>query len=196
MLIFGTLPGICFAGGMTSFLLRAEDPDFRLPEVRRAVPEPDSGERGKDGGRSRNRDRVHPQAELPEGGPGERDPGQAEASRRGWCASSRPWSPARPTSHGTTNRPARHIWCRMTASACITTSISWTRNWACATCVCRRGCRAGCRSTSTVITGWRASWASWASTIEWPTTPSLTSRTGNGRSASPTAGKRNASTNG
>ena len=64
-------------------------------------------------------------------------------SSRDWSASSRRWSPARPTSHGTTSRPARRIWCRMTANACITTSTSWTKNWACAMCGCRPGCRAG-----------------------------------------------------
>src|SRR5215469_4915172 len=37
---------------------------------------------------------------------------------RGWSASSRRWSPARPTSHGTTNRPARLTSFRMTANAC------------------------------------------------------------------------------
>jgi hypothetical protein len=52
---------------------------------------------------------------------------------------SRPWNPARPTSRGTTNRQARRIWFRMTASVCIITSISWTRIWAYAMCVCRRG---------------------------------------------------------
>ena len=42
---------------------------------------------------------------------------------------------------------------------------------------------------------WRDGWGSRASTIEWPTTPSLTSRTGNGRNMSPTVGKPNASMN-
>jgi hypothetical protein len=67
---------------------------------------------------------------------------------------------------------------------------------ACATCACPGGCPVACRSASTVITGWRDGWGNWALNIEWPTTPSLTSRTGNGRSTSPTTGKRNASMHG
>src|SRR5215469_18704408 len=49
------------------------------------------------------------------------------ATIRGWCASYRPWSPARPTSRGTTNRPARRTCVRMRASAFTTTSISSTK---------------------------------------------------------------------
>jgi hypothetical protein len=80
MLIFGTLPGVCFAGGMTSFSVREEDSHLRLPEVRRAVPEPDSGERRTDGGGRWHPDRVHPQAKLPEGRSGEADPGETRGA--------------------------------------------------------------------------------------------------------------------
>src|SRR5712692_7623343 len=82
MLIFGTLPKICFAGGMTSLLFERKIRIFDYPEVRRAVPEPDSRERGEAGGGSGYRDRVYPQTELPEGTPGEGDHSRARRSRR------------------------------------------------------------------------------------------------------------------
>ena len=40
MLVFGTLPKICYAEGMTSYLYARTGADLRLPEVRRAVPGP------------------------------------------------------------------------------------------------------------------------------------------------------------
>src|SRR5215469_2082064 len=75
---------------------------------------------------------------------------------RGWSASSRRWSLARPTSRGTTSRPARLTSFRMTANACTTTSISSTQSWGWVTCGCRPGFRAGCRSISTDTVGWPA----------------------------------------
>src|ERR1700691_5789931 len=156
MLIFGTLPGICYAGGMTSFLFERKIKIFDYPKF--AEP-------------FRNRIRENTEKMAAEAGIEiefvrkrnfrKEDRVKEILARRGeqggLVCISRPWNPARPTSRGTTSRPARHIWLRMTASVCITTSISWTRIWASAMCECRRGCRAGCRSASTVITGWQVS---------------------------------------
>ena len=148
MLIFGTPPKICFAGGMTSFLYERKIRVFDYPKF--AEP-------------FRNRIRENAERLAAESGIEiefirkrnfrKEDRVKEILAKRGeqagLSAFSPPWSPARPTSPGTTSRPARRIWCRTTASVCITTSTSWTTIWASAMCVYRRGCRAGCRSAAT-----------------------------------------------
>ena len=157
------------------FSVRAKDPDLRLSEVHRAVPQSDSGEREKaaEAGlqiefirkRSvRKEDRVKELLEK-------------RASTPVWCASSRLWKPVRPTSRGTANRQVRRTWFPTTANACTITSASWMKNPACVTCGCRHGCPAACRSADLPewpFTGWRGSYVSSASIIKWPTTPSHT----------------------
>ncbi|MDQ6700642.1 MAG: hypothetical protein M3Z36_10715 [Acidobacteriota bacterium] len=47
MLIFGTLPKICFRRRENVVSVRAEDSDIQVSEVRRTIPQPDSRERTK-----------------------------------------------------------------------------------------------------------------------------------------------------
>src|SRR5947209_10440633 len=67
MLIFGTLPKICFAGGMTSSLFERNIRIFDYPRFA-AVPEPHSRKRREASSGHWHRDRVHPQTELPQRG--------------------------------------------------------------------------------------------------------------------------------
>ena len=155
ILVFGTLPKVCFAEGMTSYLyehkIRIFDyPRFAEPfrNVLRENAERLAGENGVqiEFLRKRNvrkEDRVK-QILTKRGN----HPGLVCICRR--------WSPARPTNPGTTRTPARPTCCTTTASACTTTSISSTKSWDWATCGCRPGCRADCRSTSTDTVGWPA----------------------------------------
>jgi hypothetical protein len=155
MLIFGTLPRICFAGGMTSFLYERKIRIFDYPKF--AEP-------------FRNRIRGNAEKMAAEAGIEiefvrkrnfrKEDRVKEILARRGEqgglvcifsamepCSTYKPWH----------NKQTKHIWFPTTANACITTFTSWTRNWACAMCACRRGCHAGSRSASTGITGWQAS---------------------------------------
>jgi hypothetical protein len=50
----------------------------------------------------------------------------------------------------------RTIRRRTTASACITISTLWMKNWGCARCACPPGCPADCRSIPTDTIGWPA----------------------------------------
>jgi hypothetical protein len=130
MLIFGTLPGICFAGGMTAFLFDRKIRNFdyaKFAESFRNRIRENAEQLAADAGiqieflrklNFRKEDRVKGILEN-------------EGSKWDWCASSRQWSPAPPTSRDTTSRPDKRICFRMTASVCVTISISWTRNSAC-----------------------------------------------------------------
>ena len=147
----------CYAEGMTTYLSNVRSASSTLP-VCQAAYRRHQGQRGGSGGRKRGGDRLRAQEELPQGRQGQ---GRAERTRertRGWCASSRRWSPAPPTSRGTTKTADEPTCATTTASACTTTSTSSTKNWGCATCACPRGVPFGCSSTSTATTGWRGSW--------------------------------------
>jgi hypothetical protein len=75
-LIFGTLPKICFAGGMTSFLYEGKIRIFDYPKFAEPFRNPIREHAEKMAAQARYRDRLPPQAELPQGRPGERDPSQ------------------------------------------------------------------------------------------------------------------------
>src|SRR5215831_3368897 len=118
ILLFGTLPRICFAEGMTSYLhqrnIRIFDyPRFAEPFRNRLRENAErlAAENGCDIEfvRKRNLRKEDRVKEI-----------LTQRTIRGWCASYRPWSPARPTSRGTTNRPARRTCVRMRASAFTT----------------------------------------------------------------------------
>ena len=106
MLIFGTLPGICYAGGMTSFLFERKIKIFDYPKFAepfrnriRENAEKMAGEAGIEIEFIRKRnfrkeDRV-------------KEIVAKRGSHPGLGASSPPWSPARHTSRGTTSRQAR-----------------------------------------------------------------------------------------
>jgi hypothetical protein len=128
ILLFGTLPKICYAEGMTSYLYEQTGEDLRLSQVRRTVSGHAARERRAIGGeagieieflRKRNvrKEDLVKQVLAKRG----EHPGLV-------CILSA-MEPAPPTSRGTTKTPARRSCCRTTASACTTTSISSTKNW-------------------------------------------------------------------
>ena len=81
VLIFGTLPKICYAEGMTSYLYAKQVRIFDYPKF--AEPFRDRCARTPSGWRrQRDRDRVHPEAQRPEGRSGEAGAGQAR--RAAW----------------------------------------------------------------------------------------------------------------
>src|ERR1700729_4376433 len=104
MLVFGTLPKICFAGGMTSLLFERKIRIFDYPKF--AEP-------------FRNRIRENAEKMAAEAGIEiefirkrnfrKEDRVKEILARRGeqagWSASSRPWSHATPTSRATTSNP-------------------------------------------------------------------------------------------
>jgi len=77
---------------------------------------------------------------------------------RDWYGSSRRWSRALPTSHGTTRTVAGPICGTTTANACTTISTSSTKIWGCATYGYPLGVPFVCSSTATGTTGWRGNW--------------------------------------
>src|SRR5215472_11694565 len=164
ILLFGTLPRICFAEGMTSYLhqrnIRIFDyPRFAEPFRNRLRENAErlAAENGCDIEfvRKRNLRKEDRVKEIL----------TQRGDHPGLVCIYRPWSPARPTSRGTTNRPARRTCVRMRASAFTTTSISSTKISGWAMCGCRPGCPAGCRSTSTDTAGSPAGCASATSTF-------------------------------
>jgi len=155
MLIFGTLPGVCFAGGMTSFLYERDIRIFDYPKFAEPF-----------------RDRIRENAEQMAAEAGikiefirkrnvrKEDLARAVLSKRGEhpglvcifsamepCSAYKPWH---------NKQTGKTYLIGTTASACTTTSTSWTRNWASAMCVYQPGYPAGFRFASTGTTGWRA----------------------------------------
>src|SRR3954466_8069882 len=133
MLVFGTLPKICYAEGMTAYLYARQVRIFDYPKFAEPF-----------------RDRLRENAERLVASAGieidfirqrnvrKEDLVKAALARRGEhpglvcilsamepCSTYKPWP---------TRRPAKPFCGRMMASACTTTSISSTKNWGCATC--------------------------------------------------------------
>ena len=99
VIVQGTLPVFCYADGMTAYLSETADPDFRLPQVRRAVDrrinenaEKLATDTGLQIDYVRKNFRKEDRVKAPE----------KRGKHRGWCASFRRWSPVRRTSPGTT----------------------------------------------------------------------------------------------
>ena len=128
---FRAVPKICFAGRMTSFLCERKIRIFDYPKFAKPF---------------RNRIRENATKMAAEAGIEigfirkrnfrKEDRVKEILTRRGEqvglvCIFAAV-EPARPASRGTTSRLARRIWFQMKAGVCITTFISWTRNWACA----------------------------------------------------------------
>ena len=124
IVITGTLPGICYADGMTRFLHANGIRIFDYPQFAMKL-----------------RDRVRERAAslAAETGVTIEHIGKATFARRmllrefwsngaiipAWCTSSRRWKPAMPISPGTTSRRTRHSSGRTAANACTTISTSW-----------------------------------------------------------------------
>jgi hypothetical protein len=136
MLIQGTLPGLCYAEGMTGYLYAHQVRIFDYPRWAQPLREALRENAERLAAENRSGDRVN------------------EASTRVWSGSFPPWSRVPPIGRGTTRRRVKRTCAPTTASACITTSISSTRNWDCATCVFPPGVPSGCRFISTGIIGW------------------------------------------
>src|SRR5438477_3865824 len=106
ILVFGTLPKVCFAEGMTSYLYEHKIRIFDYPRFaepfRNVLRENAERLGGKTGWRSSScasatcERRTGSSRSSPSG-----------AIIRGWYAFCRRWSPARPTNPGTTRTPAR-----------------------------------------------------------------------------------------
>lgn len=67
VLIFGTLPKICYAEGMTSCLYASEVSIFDYPRLAEPFRNRLWGERGTPGGGRWERDQVHSEGQGPEG---------------------------------------------------------------------------------------------------------------------------------
>jgi hypothetical protein len=131
VLIFGTLPGICYAEGMTRHLYGKQVRIFDYPKF--AEPYRDCIRENAEGLakaagleiefiRKRNiRKEDLVKAAL-----------LRRANNRGWCAFFRRWNRVRRTSRGTTKPPARPSCGRTMANVCTTTFVSSTTNWGCA----------------------------------------------------------------
>jgi hypothetical protein len=153
IVITGTLPGACYAAGMTSFLnastfefltIRASPSRcvtaFVKPHRRWRSP------RGRESSTLPRRTSAR-KTSLP------------RCSRRvgiirDWCMCSPPWKPATPTNPGTTNQVIRPFCAIPRANACTTISTGWTRFSDSSTCACRRGVHSGCSSTAMATVGW------------------------------------------
>ena len=156
MLIFGTLPKICFAGGMTSFLyernIRIFDyPKFAEPFRNRICEnaEKTAAEAGIEIEFIRKRNfRKEDRVKEILSKRGEQAGLVCIFSAMEPCSTYKPWH----------NKQTGKTYLVPDDGKCLHYYFYlWTRIWACVMCVCRRGCRAGCRSASTGITGWQAS---------------------------------------
>src|SRR6516165_8213023 len=163
VVITGTLPGVCYAEGMTRFLnacgIRIFDyPQFAMT-LRDRVRERAISLAGTAGITIEHIAKAHIRKEdvvakvLAKRGD---HPGLVHITPT-WCISSRPWKPAMHTDRGTTSKHTRPHSGRTAASACTTTSTSRTANSVWSTYGSRRGRHSACSSTATDIAGWHAS---------------------------------------
>src|ERR1700680_4075416 len=127
ILITGTLPGACYAAGMTSFLnangirifdyARFAEPLRERIRVRSQEVCAAAGIEIEHVNKSHIRKEDLVARVL-----------QARGMHPGWCTSSRRWRPARATSRGTTRAAARPTCAPRRASVCTTTSTSSMTN--------------------------------------------------------------------
>ena len=152
VIVQGTLPIFCYAEGMTKYLSARGIRIFDFAAF--AKPLTDS---------------IKANAELLAAAAGltidyirkknfrKEDKIKAVLSERGdhpglvWIFSA--LEPARLSSRGSIKRSRGLIYGQTTASACISTSTSWMKNWGYVTCGFRPGARSGCSSTATDTTG-------------------------------------------
>lgn len=152
VLTFGTLPKICYAGGMTSYLYERKVRIFDYPRF--AEPFRDK--------LRENAERLAAEAGIEiefirKRNVRKEDRVKEVLTRRGDhcglvcilsamepCSTYKPWHD---------KRTCKTFLKPDDGNACITTSTSSTKNLGCATCVYRRGCPAVCKSTSTGTTG-------------------------------------------
>ena len=129
MIVTGTLPGACYAQGMTAFLSARQIRIFdyaRFAEPLRDRVRERAAELASAAGLTiehvaknhiRKEDIVAkclpPVATIP-----------------AWCISSRRWKPVTAISPGMTSRRIAPSYGQTAANVCITTSTSWTRSWA------------------------------------------------------------------
>ena len=155
IIVTGTLPGACYAAGMTSFLysrgIRIFDyPRFAEP-LRERIRERAQQVCEAAGVQIEHVNTSHIRKEdlvarvLATRGEA---PGLVHViSAMEACPSYKPWL----------DKTNGHIYLRPdTGSACITTSTSSMKSSACVTCACRPGRLSGCSSTATVTARWRA----------------------------------------
>src|SRR6266568_3248615 len=156
MLIQGTLPGLCFAEGMTGYLyahhIRVFDYAQWAQPLRETLRENAEGLAAENAleiefirrpKSFRKEDKIHQVL-------------RTAATIPAWCGFSRPWSRAPLIAPGTTRPRARPFCAPTTASACIITFTSSRKSWACAMSASPLGVPSGCRFISTGITGWPA----------------------------------------
>ena len=138
ILIQGTLPGLCYAEGMTAYLKARQIRIFDYAQFAQPL---------RDALRE-NAERLAAEHGLEIMSFVKRISAKKIGSRKflrsggttpAWCASSRPWNPVPPTNPGTTRKVGRPSCGPMTANACTTTFISSTKSWAWARFAFRRG---------------------------------------------------------
>ena len=128
VVITGTLPGICYADGMTRYLnangIRIFDyPQFAM-KLRDRVRECAASLAVETGVTIEHFGKRH----IRKGGGGRWWPHEfwsTGAITPAWCTSSRPWKPAMPINPGTTSRRTRHSSGRTAANAYTTIATSW-----------------------------------------------------------------------
>src|SRR3982751_3140944 len=158
MLVFGKLPKICYAEGMTWYLYARPIRIFDSPRFAKSFRDQlkQNAERlASENGltveflRKRNirkEDRVKQVLATR----GEHPGLVCILSVMEPCSTYKPWH----------NKQTGKTYLVADDGKCLhTTSISSMNNWDCATCGFRHGCRAGCRSISTGTTGWQRSCA-------------------------------------
>src|SRR3954468_13369453 len=193
MLIFGTLPKICFAGGMTSFLFERNIRIFDYPRFaepfRNRIRE-NAEKLAADTGieiefiRKRNfrkEDRVK-QALAKRG----EHPGLiCIFSAMEPCSTYKPWH----------NKQTGQTYLVPDNGKCLHYYFYFIdEELGFVTCACRHGYPAGCRSTATATTGWPVSCVSRVSNIGSSTTPLSKLPTGRAPSGSPMDGQPSACT--
>src|SRR5271157_3475448 len=156
ILIQGTVPGWCYARGMTDYFYKHQLRIFDYPKwaeplrqqlrqnLERIAAEnalPIEFVRSRKS--FRKEDRVKQILEKR----GEHPGVVCILSAMEPCGSYKPW-------HGTTSQATKPISSRTMASAFIITSTSWTTIWGSARCGCRRGVLSGCSSIATATAIW------------------------------------------
>ncbi len=155
MVITGTLPGACYAAGMTSFLnarhIRIFDYARFAEPLRDRIVKPHRHWRPRRECASNTSPRRTSARKtwLPRCS-------RSVGILRDWCMCSPPWKPATPTNRGTTSKVIRPFCAIPRASACTTIFTGGTRPSDSSTCACQRGAPSGCSFIAIATVGWRA----------------------------------------
>ena len=151
IVITGTLPGMCYAAGMTSFLnadgIRIFDYARFAEPLRDRIRERAQQLAAEQGARIEHVAKAHIRKEdvvakvL-----------AARGEHPGWCTLSRRWRPARAYKPWHDKASGKtFLKTRLGQVPALLLLLHRSRRWGCVTCGCRPGVRFGCSSTATAI---------------------------------------------